>query len=113
MVGGEDDLVDAPARRDRSVSRKSGRLIGKLRKLLGRDDLEVGFAWAGTFAETADGLPFFGPHPQFGPRVQFALAYGGNGIVYSVIGANLLRRRILRQPHPLARLLSFERLRPD
>lgn len=110
MVGGEDDLVDAPAKRDRSVPRKSTRLISKLRKLLGRDDLEVGFAWAGTFAETADGLPFFGPHPQFGPRVQFALAYGGNGIVYSAIGADLLRRRILRQAHPLARLLSFERL---
>jgi glycine/D-amino acid oxidase-like deaminating enzyme len=24
------------------------------------------FSWAGTFAETADGLPFFGPHAQWG-----------------------------------------------
>ena len=111
IVGGEDDLVDAPAKRDRAVPRKSKRLVGKLRKLFGREDIEVGFAWAGTFAETADGLPFFGPHPELGPRVHFAMAYGGNGIVYSAIGAGLIRRRIVRQSHPLARVLSFERLR--
>ena len=111
MVGGEDDLVDAPGKRDRAVARKSKRLVGKLRKLLGREDIEIGFAWAGTFAETADGLPFFGPHSELGPRVHFAMAYGGNGIVYSAVGAGLIRRKIVRQSHPLARVLSFERLR--
>jgi hypothetical protein len=39
------------------------------------------------------------------------MAYGGNGIAYSVIGAGLIRRRILRESHPLARFLSFDRLR--
>ena len=110
LVGGEDDLVDIPAKRDRAVPRKSKRLLKKLRKLLDRDDLEEGFAWAGTFAETEDGLPFFGPHRERGPRVHFAMAYGGNGIAYSVIGAGLIRRRIQREAHPLARLFSFERL---
>jgi glycine/D-amino acid oxidase-like deaminating enzyme len=111
LVGGEDDLVDVPAKRDRAVLKKSARLLKKLGKLLGRDDLEQGFAWAGTFAETEDGLPFFGPHREHGPRVHFAMAYGGNGIVYSVVGAELIRRRILRESHPLARFLSFERIR--
>jgi glycine/D-amino acid oxidase-like deaminating enzyme len=111
LVGGEDDLVDVPAKRDRAVSRKSAKLLKKLRKLLGRDDLEEGFAWAGTFAETEDGLPFFGPHPERGPRVHFAMAYGGNGIAYSTIGAELIRRRIERKSHPLAKLFSFERLK--
>ena len=110
LVGGEDDLVDVAKKRDRSVPRKSKRLLKKLRKLLGRDDIEEGFAWAGTFAETDDGLPFFGPHRERGPRVHFAMAYGGNGIAYSVIGAELIRRLIERESHPLARLLSFERL---
>jgi len=72
--------------------------------------VEPAFAWAGTFAETADGLPFFGPHPQWGPRVQFAMAYGGNGITYSMIGAGLLRASIEGKQHPLARLFSFQRL---
>lgn len=68
------------------------------------------FSWAGTFAETADGLPFFGPHDQWGPRVHFAMAYGGNGITYSMIGAQLLRAGIERRAHPLAGLFGFGRL---
>lgn len=110
LMGGEDDSVDVPARRDRAVLRKAGRILKKVRRLLPQLPLEEGFAWAGTFAETADGLPFFGPHAQHGPRVHFAMAYGGNGIAYSMIGAELIRQRILRKPHPLLRFLSFERL---
>ena len=72
--------------------------------------LQPAFAWAGTFAETEDGLPFFGPHPQHGPRVHFAMAYGGNGITYAMIGATLLRALIERRKHPLAALFSFGRL---
>lgn len=68
------------------------------------------FSWAGTFAETADGLPFFGPHDQWGPRVHFAMAYGGNGITYSMIGAQLLRARIERRRHALEGLFGFGRL---
>jgi glycine/D-amino acid oxidase-like deaminating enzyme len=111
IAGGEDDRIDLAAKRDRSVPTKAKRILAKLRKMLAREDIEQGFAWAGTFAETDDGLPFFGPHREHGPRVHFAMAYGGNGIVYSVIGAELIRRRIQRQTHPLMRLLSFERLK--
>ena len=112
IVGGEDDSVDLPARRDAAIPRKAGVLMRKLAKLLPDRELEASYAWAGTFAETRDGLPFFGPHEQHGPRVHFAMAYGGNGIVFSVIGAAILRAQILRKAHPLKRLFSFERLRP-
>ena len=110
IIGGEDDAIDIPARRDARVlkkARKLGRAAGKLFPDL---RLQPAFAWAGTFAETEDGLPFFGPHPERGPRVHFAMAYGGNGITYSMLGAGLLRARIERRKHPLSRLFSFERL---
>ncbi len=110
IVGGEDDTVDRPARRDAAVPRKAGVLMRKLAKLLPGKQLVASYAWAGTFAETRDGLPFFGPHGQHGPRVHFAMAYGGNGIVFSVVGAAILRAQILRKAHPLQRLFSFERL---
>jgi glycine/D-amino acid oxidase-like deaminating enzyme len=110
IVGGEDDTVDLPAKRDAAVSRKAGVLMRKLAKLFPDKELEASYAWAGTFAETRDGLPFFGPHEQHGPRVHFAMAYGGNGIVFSVIGAAILRAHILREAHPLKQLFSFERL---
>ena len=110
IVGGEDDTVDLPARRDAAVPRKAGILMRKLAERLPGREFEASYAWAGTFAETRDGLPFFGPHEQHGPRVHFAMAYGGNGIVFSVVGAAILRAQVLRKAHPLKRLFSFERL---
>ncbi|ASR43525.1 amino acid oxidase [Xanthomonas citri pv. mangiferaeindicae] len=110
LIGGEDDAVDVPARRDARVDKKARRLMKRVHALWPELDLQPTFAWAGTFAETEDGLPFFGPHPATGPRVHYAMAYGGNGITYSMLGAGLLRAGIERRRHPLARLFAFDRL---
>jgi glycine/D-amino acid oxidase-like deaminating enzyme len=42
--------------------------------------------------------------------VHFAMAYGGNGITYSMLGAVLLRALVERRAHPLARLFAFDRI---
>jgi glycine/D-amino acid oxidase-like deaminating enzyme len=110
LIGGEDDATDLASRRDARVEMKSRRLQKQVAKMFPHLPLQPTFAWAGTFAETDDGLPFFGAHAQHGPRVHFAMAYGGNGIVYSMIGAGLLRAAIERRRHPLAALFSFQRL---
>ena len=110
IIGGEDDAIDIPARRDARVLKKARKLGRAASRLFPDLRLQPAFAWAGTFAETDDGLPFFGPHPERGPRVHFAMAYGGNGITYSMLGAGLLRARIERRKHPLAGLFSFARL---
>ncbi|MCE4508967.1 NAD(P)/FAD-dependent oxidoreductase, partial [Xanthomonas hortorum] len=68
VAGGEDDNVDLPARRDARVMRKLKTLLKKIEKTMPDVSLRPVFAWGGTFAETADGLPFFGTHPQYGPR---------------------------------------------
>lgn len=111
LVGGDDDAVDIPARRDARVDVKARNLVRKVQKLFPQIRWEPTFSWAGTFAETVDGLPFFGRHKSRGARVLFAMAYGGNGITYSAIGAQLIRAAIERRPHPLAKLFSFERVR--
>ena len=110
LVGGEDDSIDVPARRDARVDKKARTLEKKVGKLFPGVPFKPAFAWAGTFAETRDGLPFFGPHAQHGPRVHFAMAYGGNGITYSMLGAGLLRALVEKRKHPLAKLFAFERL---
>ena len=110
MIGGEDDSVDVPARRDARVEKKARILHRKVTKLFPHLPLQLAFAWAGTFAETRDGLPFFGPHAQHGPRIHFAMAYGGNGFTYSMLGADLLRALIEKRRHPLAALFDFKRL---
>lgn len=110
LVGGEDDAIDIPARRDRRVPKKATKLLDRMRGLFPDAVVVPAFSWAGTFAETEDGLPFFGPHASMGPRVHYAMAYGGNGITYSRLGAGLLRALVERRPHPLAKLFSFARI---
>ena len=111
MVGGEDDAIDIASRRDRRVPAKAETLARRTRRMLPGMTIEPAFAWAGTFAETKDGLPFFGPHPEYGPRVHFAMAYGGNGITFAVLGADVVLAAIRRRSHPLRSMFSFERLR--
>ncbi len=110
LVGGEDDSIDIPAKRDALVDRKARKLAKKVLALFPHIPIEPAFAWAGTFAETKDGLPWFGAHAQHGPRVLFAMAYGGNGITYSMLGAGLLRATIERRKHPLSALFGFDRM---
>ena len=111
IAGGADDKIDIAARRDWRIPRKVEKLLRHLRKLMPDLQSSVGFAWAGTFAETADGLPYFGAHPQLDPRVLFAMAYGGNGITYSAIGAHILAGAVRGESHPLAALFGFGRER--
>jgi len=113
LVGGEDDAIDIPARRDRRVPKKARKLLDRIHRMFPDAVVVPAFSWAGTFAETEDGLPFFGPHAACGPRVHFAMAYGGNGITYSRLGAGLLRALVERRRHPLARLFSFARIGKD
>lgn len=110
LVGGCDDRIDVPVKRDARVRAKQRKLGRQVTRMLPWLQLDPAFAWAGTFAETEDGLPFFGPHPRHGPRVLFAMAYGGNGITYSMIGAGMLRARIERRRHALADFFGFNRL---
>ena len=111
LVGGEDDSIDIPLKRDASVQSKAAKLAKRVSKLFPQLPLHIAFSWAGTFAETDDGLPFFGSHEQHGPRVHFAMAYGGNGITYSLIGAELLRDSFLGKRHPCTALFGFARLK--
>ena len=111
IIGGEDDAVDIPARRDARVEKKAQRLCKRAARLFPKLRLTPAFAWGGTFAETDDGLPWFGAHPQYGPRVLFALAYGGNGITYSALGGEVIAAAIKRRTHPLAKACGFRRAR--
>jgi glycine/D-amino acid oxidase-like deaminating enzyme len=108
LIGGEDDAHHDPARRDRALAGKQRRLERKLEKLLPGLELEVAYAWAGTFGETEDGLAYIGPKPG-NPCLLFALGYGGNGITYSAQAARLLTDHILGRPAPDLRLFRLDR----
>ena len=88
LVGGADEGWSSAHRRPRVLSTKAVRLHERLTRLFPAARTEVAYAWAGTFATTPDGLPYVGTHPKY-PRTWFALGYGGNGITFSVVAANL------------------------
>jgi len=109
IIGGEDERFRSPHHRDALVVRKAKRLVERYRELFGDDArFDAAFAWAGTFGETKDGLPFIGAHSKW-PSCQFALGYGGNGITFSVIAAEVIRDALLGRADPLAELFRFDR----
>lgn len=108
IVGGEDeDFVNAK-RRDALISEKARTLVKKFGRLFPDMTLEVAYAWAGTFGETKDGLAYIGAHPRFA-HTYFALGYGGNGITFSLIAAEIIRDDFLGRKHHDARLFRFGR----
>ncbi len=108
IVGGEDeDFVNAK-RRDALISQKARTLVKKFGRLFPDVPLEVAFAWAGTFGETKDGLAYIGVHPRF-PHTWFALGYGGNGITFSLIAAEIIRDDFLGLENRDARIFRFGR----
>ena len=108
IVGGEDeDFVNAK-RRDALISQKTRTLVKKFGRLFPDVSLEVAFAWAGTFGETKDGLAYIGVHPKF-PHTYFALGYGGNGITFSLIAAEIIRDGFLGRKNRDASIFRFGR----
>lgn len=112
LVGGRDEPFYSPGKRDRLLSKKTQLLAKDVEKrfpLLA--PLQVDFNWAGTFAETADGLPFIGTVKER-PRTIFALGFGGNGIVFSQIAGEIIRDAALGKKNPDAHIFSFDRVKP-
>jgi glycine/D-amino acid oxidase-like deaminating enzyme len=110
LVGGRDERYRNPTRRRRASPAKTRALAASVPKRAPRiGEIEVAYSWAGTFAETPDGLAYIGGHSST-PRCQFAPRYGGNGITYSAIAAEYLSDRIERAtPHPAAAVFALER----
>jgi glycine/D-amino acid oxidase-like deaminating enzyme len=108
LVGGEDDHVLDPARRDRQIEAKTKRLLRRFNALFPNIKIEPAFAWAGMFGSTKDGLAYIGPHPAF-PRAWFSLGFGGNGITFAEIASRILTDLFLGRENPDAAVFSFDR----
>jgi glycine/D-amino acid oxidase-like deaminating enzyme len=111
VVGGEDMPFRNPTARDASLGTKVEALQKKYRRLFKKNLPPVAYSWAGTFAETEDGLPFIGAAPKMDPRILFALCFGGNGITFSAHAGRMLKAAIEKRPHPLQGVFGFERLK--
>ena len=108
IIGGEDTPFKSAIVRDQLLPTRVRRLERRLKDMLGGRPARTEFAWAGTFAETTDGLPIVGAVAGL-PGVWTALGYGGNGITAGVIAADMLGALCQGRPHAEARLFRPDR----
>ncbi|MFV3075435.1 NAD(P)/FAD-dependent oxidoreductase [Niveispirillum fermenti] len=89
ICGGEDEDFQDEATRDALLPAKTARLEEKLGKLFPALDVRADYAWCGNFGSTPTGLPTI---RQVGgkPTILAILAFGGNGITFSSLAAELL-----------------------
>jgi glycine/D-amino acid oxidase-like deaminating enzyme len=108
VVGGEDEPFRDAKRRDRLLAAKTETLAGRMKALFPDTDFRPAFAWTGTFGDTHDGLAYIGAHRRW-PSSFFALCYGGNGITYGMLAAEIVRDALRGHPNDTADLFRFDR----
>jgi glycine/D-amino acid oxidase-like deaminating enzyme len=90
IIGGEDsEKIIEPNARDRLIPEKSRVLAQKLAALWPVGYANIEYRWSGTFDTTSDGLPLIGAVPG-AKGLYAAYGYGGNGITFSFLAAQLI-----------------------
>jgi glycine/D-amino acid oxidase-like deaminating enzyme len=106
ICGGEDEDFADDEKRDALIGRKAAAIGRKLHHLFPALDVTPQFQWAGSFGTTATGLPLIGRVPRR-PRIWAILGFGGNGITYSRIAADIIRAALAGEADPDADLYRF------
>lgn len=108
VAGGEDEDFDTEERRDALIDRKVAAIGRKVTKILPGIDIAPAYRWTGSFGGSRTGLPAIGAIPG-APGCYAVLGFGGNGITFSMIAAQILQRAILGIPDPDAGLFALPR----
>lgn len=107
VVAGGEDEGDCDVEDAEKLMRKTGRLEAKLHRLFPKLDTRASFAWAARFGSTPRGMPTIGQIPDY-PSCYAALGYGGNGITFSMLAAQLLTDALRRRRTAAHRLFEFK-----
>ena len=89
LVAGADQPFKGTEKVDRIQEKQTLRLARQFGAMFPGIAFDVDWSWAGTYVETADGLPYIGVAPEF-PNGYVAIGNGANGIVFAYVAANLL-----------------------
>jgi glycine/D-amino acid oxidase-like deaminating enzyme len=108
MMGGEDISNKNETVRDAQLSKKTTILLQKFNELFPDIPIKNEMAWCGTFSTTKDGLPYIGCYPGY-RNMYFALGYGGNGITFSMIAAQMIRNKMKGLKDEREQVFGFDR----
>jgi glycine/D-amino acid oxidase-like deaminating enzyme len=106
LAGGEDEDFDNETARDALLPAKIKLLQKKVEQLIPRLDVDIDFAWTGTFGHNDTGLPTFGPVPDM-PNCYAVLGYGGNGLTFSMVAAQVIVGALSGNTAPDSELFNF------
>ncbi len=107
IIAGGEDQDDPRAYQDPAVMRpKAERIAAKLEQLCGIRIGRPAYVWSAPFGNTSDGLPIIDRVPGM-RRVHAVMGFGGNGITYSMIAAQIISARINGRRDPDEDLFRF------
>ena len=108
IAGGEDAPFADEAARDKLIPAKVAAIARKAQRLFPHASFEADYSWAGCFGESPNGLPAIGPIRGL-PRCYAVLGFGGNGITFSMLAAQIVSRHIQKIRDPDAELFAIDK----
>lgn len=106
IAGGEDEENPTAYQSERKLAAKAEAIRRKVEKLLGIDMGEPDYRWAAAFGTTTTGLPLIGAVPGM-KNVYAVMGFGGNGITFSQIAAEIVAAAVNGGKDPDADLFRF------
>jgi glycine/D-amino acid oxidase-like deaminating enzyme len=107
ICGGQDAQFSDSAKRDALIPAKTKQIELQLGRLFPHIDPRADVRWAGSFGASSNGMPTIGEIPGY-PRCYAVMGFGGNGITFSMLAANLLKAAITGRNDPQSRLFGFK-----
>ncbi|WP_343069811.1 FAD-binding oxidoreductase [Paracoccus amoyensis] len=106
IAGGEDEDAAAANSDPDKLVRKATIIARKLHDLTGVDIGRPAYSWSAPFSVTKDGLPIIDTVPGF-TRIHTIMGFGGNGITFSMIGAQIVAAKIAGRSDPDRAIFRF------
>lgn len=108
IAGGEDENSATRHANRQVLARKAATIASKVETLLPGVSLQLTHAWGGAFGESSTGLPIIDRLAGV-PHCHVVAGFGGNGITYSMIAAEVTTARLKGRRDPDADLYRAPR----
>ena len=108
IVGGRDEPFISMHTMHEYLGKKTTLLEKDFAKAFPGYSIKSEFSWSGVFGKTKDSLPYIGQYLKT-PRTFYALGFGGNGITFSLVAAEIITDLLLGKKNEDAEIFSFAR----
>ncbi|WP_341321765.1 FAD-binding oxidoreductase [Solibacillus sp. FSL H8-0523] len=108
IIGRLDEKKAKPTKGQEKIEAMAEKLLDELHRLFPSEAFQAPYKYSASFGESLDNLPFIGQHPDE-KNHYYLLGFGGNGTVYSLLGASILADLIMGRKNDDARLVTLDR----